>query len=276
MQRECACRETALITERVQYLTFVHLCYVDDSGKDGIITFTGLLVADAGWNDVLHAWLDGRRQLTETWGVKKKVELHANQLTKAGRGLFCETVEQNRAFQSAAVRARAVDILLQRLGQCEALTVTTVAARAATSAAAYEAFITHLEKWAISCDTQVVVVLDGQEGPIDTTGLSYCKVALEREAAYRNAVHYRDVHRGLDLDGRHIIEDPILHDSRWSQLIQAADLTAYATYQHLWADRSAWPSGGRHGQPNLAIAKALDRLSARWIQGSDHGVQWAS
>ncbi|AGL14151.1 DUF3800 domain-containing protein [Actinoplanes sp. N902-109] len=204
----------------------MHLCYVDDSGRNAVVTLTGLLIPDSAWNDLLDLWLTGRRKLTETWGVRKHVELHAYRLAKRGRGRFCETEEQDRVFGSRHVRARAIDIMLQ--------------------------------------------------GLIDTAGLTNESVGQQREAAFRSAVRYRRVHRELDLSRRRIIEDPIIHDSKHSQLVQAADLTAYAAYQHLWSIGQVWPQGGRHGQPETALAKSHHRFSRLWLPGSDQGVHWVA
>ncbi|NQX34734.1 DUF3800 domain-containing protein [Herbiconiux sp. VKM Ac-2851] len=44
---------------------------------------------------------------------------------------------------------------------------------------------------------------------------------------------YFDTHRSLELDTRHIIEDPTFHDSRRSQLVQMADLVAYTAFMSL-------------------------------------------
>jgi len=117
-------------------------------------------------------------------------------------------------------------------------------------------------------------VLDGKEGPVDTTGLTTSVIAQQQESAYRNGVHYRNVHRNLQLSTRRVIEDPVMQDSRSSQLIQAADLTAYAAYQHLWGERQIWPRGGRHGQPMPALVKSHQRLSGRWLTDSDSGIHW--
>ena len=71
-----------------------------------------------------------------------------------------------------------------------------------------------------------------------------------------------------------MLEDPILHDSTLSQLVQAADLVAYAAYQHLWAN-GTWPQGGRRGFPVPALAESYHRLAAHWMAGSTAGVHWA-
>src|SRR5690606_4272314 len=44
---------------------------------------------------------------------------------------------------------------------------------------------------------------------------------------------YRTAHRALKLNTRNLIEDPLFHDSKRSQLIQMADLVAWTTYAHL-------------------------------------------
>lgn len=44
---------------------------------------------------------------------------------------------------------------------------------------------------------------------------------------------YFNAQRSLALDTRHIIEDPMMHDSVRSQWVQMADLVAYSVYTHL-------------------------------------------
>lgn len=41
---------------------------------------------------------------------------------------------------------------------------------------------------------------------------------------------YRTAHRGLKLDHRRILEDPIMTDSAMSQLVQIADLIAWCAF----------------------------------------------
>ncbi|GMA36842.1 DUF3800 domain-containing protein [Demequina litorisediminis] len=44
---------------------------------------------------------------------------------------------------------------------------------------------------------------------------------------------YLNAHRSLPLDTRHVIEDPMMHDSKSSQWVQMADLVAYSVFTHL-------------------------------------------
>lgn len=48
-----------------------------------------------------------------------------------------------------------------------------------------------------------------------------------------SAQSYFKAHRSLPLDTRHVIEDPMFHDSERSQWTQMADLVAYAAYMHV-------------------------------------------
>lgn len=246
----------------------MHLCYVDDSGGDNARTVTGLLIPAASWSDLLHCWLDGRRELTSTWGVGRHAELHANQLAK-GRGRYCDTPARQAAFNKAA-RLSAYRIMLSNLARCDALTITTVAAETRFQVAVYRLFVAHLEEWAARADSHVVVIFDGKQGPIESLGDRDAADLADWRDALRNAKPYRDVHRSLPLLGRRVIEDPIMQDSAFSQLIQAADLTAYAAYQHLsQRDPQRWKAAS-----SAPVARAYEQLAARWLPGTEAGVRW--
>lgn len=259
----------------------MHFCYIDDSGRDGVTTLTGLLIPAHAWGALLDCWLEGRRQLTATWGVGKNVELHANEFARGKtEEKYCtEAPEQEDTFKNRGIRGRAYDILLKQLSGCDELIVTTMVGRTTKTADLYKQFIEHLDAWAVDNDTYVVVVLDGLEAPIDTTGMPADEVATAREAAVRNPIHYRTVHRELDIKARRVLEDPIIHASKYSQLVQAADLVAYATYHHLWQVTELWPKDTRKGKlPRENLVKSYQRLKDRWLPLDNpyaDGVLWA-
>lgn len=248
----------------------MYLCYVDDSGSDRIRTLTGLLVPASGWGDLLHCWLEGRREVESEWGVPKNTELHAVKLVK-GRGQFCSTPEQEARFHKRS-RIAAHEMLLKRLARCENLTVTTVACRTSVLPDVYTCFVEHLEEWAAAQDTHVMVVLDGNPGPADTDGLSAQEASEAWRHAVRNAAPYRGVHRGLPLASRRVLEDPIMQDSAHSQLIQAADMVAYAAYHHLaCGDPGLWPKL----TPIGSMSRSYRRLEPRWLgDPAGEGIVW--
>ncbi|BCB87342.1 hypothetical protein Psuf_046550 [Phytohabitans suffuscus] len=222
----------------------------------------------------MHCWLEGRKSLTVTWGVREQVELHGNELAR-GRGAYCGSQEQERIFKNRAIRLRAYDLMLAALAGCGALSVTTVCCATSHMPTAYARFVEHLERWAAEMDTRVLVVLDGHAGPAD--GVESEADVAELEAAHRNARPYRLVHRGLDLRTRRVIEDPIVQDSRSSHLIQAADLVAYAATQWLWVNTNLWPKGGpTHGRPLAEIAKSYESLAGLWLPSERFGIHMAS
>lgn len=61
-------------------------------------------------------------------------------------------------------------------------------------------------------------------------------------------------------------------DSKYNQLIQAADLIAYGAY-HL--HRQNHPEVWGHANAGVPAAiRAYMRMRDRWVPGSDHGVIW--
>jgi len=255
----------------------VHLCYVDDSGKEKVATLSGLLIPAANWSDLISCWLDARRELTERWGVDKHVELHGNKLIKEGKGRFCGgDVRLEKGFAAQSERDAAFGVMLGALSACEPLRVLTVASNTSRSHEIYGHLVTHLHQWAEDNDTSVMFYLDGPQGPHDTDGLDGAQIARLWKENSRNPVHYRKAHRALDLP-RRIVEDPVMRESKYDQLIQAADITAYAAYHHMWqrAD-SPWSRGGPHGEPNIEVAAAYRRLSPRWMPAcaENDGVLW--
>lgn len=250
------------------------MAYVDDSGdsRHGT-TLSALLVKSNHWCGVLDAWLEGRRAVHREFGVRKNAELHAVHLYK-GRGAFCETPDQQAAF-GPPQRAATGRIVLSHLAQFEHFHVVTVGTSEVSKPAVYARFVAYLEDWAADRDTEVMIFYDGPQGIHQDEGSSPPRedLAGQWEAALRNAAPFRRVHRDLDIGRRRVIEDPIIQDSRYSQLIQAVDLIAYGAYHrhrlshpHLWGTTIA-------AVP--AAVRAYMTTRRHWVPGTgDDGVIW--
>lgn len=231
---------------------------------------SALLVHDSNWTQVLESWLVGRREIHRQFGVPKRTELHANKLFK-GRGRFCESPEQEAEFVGGA-RAAAARVVLSHLSKGSEFELITVGAAERSSSRMYARFVAWLEGWAASNDTQLLIFYDGQHG-IDETGTLDPKERQELwERALRSSAPYREVHRSLDLSRRRVVEDVVMQDSRYSQLIQAADLIAYGAYhKHRQAHPELW--GGSFRASGGAIS-AYMQTANHWPEGSDNGVLW--
>lgn len=250
----------------------VHLAYVDDSGdsKHGTM-LTALLVEDRHWNNVLASWLQGRREIHREFDVPKTQELHANNLYK-GRGHFCDSAEAEDAFSSGR-RAATGRIMLSWLAKADGLTIATIATPHRSSTQAYATFIRWLDAWAAKMQTTAMVFYDGQQGygPDDSSRTPE-QIRAQWDAAFRGSAPYRDVHRSLNLSTRHVIEDVVMQDSRYNQLIQAADLVAYGAYQlHTQEHPDLWSS--KH-TPAADAIRAYLRTKRLWIPDSDQGILW--
>lgn len=251
----------------------MYLAYVDDSGdsKHGA-TLTALLVEPEHWAGVLDAWLAGRREVHKTFGVRKHAELHATQLYK-GRGKFCETSEQEARF-GTGLRAATGRIVLSHLSKYEHFRVLTVGSAVLSKPTLYAMFVAYLEDWAAKEDTRLMIFYDGQQGiPRDGSESTPERLAELWETAVRDATPYRRVHRELDITSRRVVEDVIMQDSRYSQLIQAVDLIAYGAYQlHRQQNPDIWGTKIAH-VPDAIRAYMTTR--AHWFpEAASNGVVW--
>jgi hypothetical protein len=253
----------------------MYLAYVDDSGdsRHGT-TLTALLVPSEHWRAVLDAWLEGRRAIHDQFGVAKHAELHANELYK-GRGSYCETPEQDRAFGSTQ-REAAGRIVLAALARQPDFHLVTMGTPERSKPATYARFVALLEDWAERINTELLIFYDGPQGiehdPDKAPSRDREELASQWEDALRNAAPFRQVHRGLDIGRRRVIEDPIMQDSRYSQLIQAVDLIAYGAFQRHRQDHpEIW---GTNVKPSAAAIRAYMRLAKHWSPASDYGVIW--
>jgi hypothetical protein len=240
----------------------VYLCYVDDSGdsRNGT-TLSALLVEAEHWSGLLDAWLAGRREIHKTFGVRKHAELHANQLFK-GRGEF-----------GTAQRAATGRVMLSQLSAFEHFHVVTIASPQTSKPAVYAQFIAWLEDWAAREDAHLMVFYDGQQGLHHGAGEPTPEALSELwKTAVRNAAPYRRVHRDLDLGTRRVVEDVIMQDSQYSQLIQAVDLIAYGAYHlHRQDHPETW---GTKVKVVPDAIRAYTRTRAHWLPDTERGIVW--
>lgn len=228
------------------------------------------MIEEQNWSSVLDCWLKGRREIYNEFRVLKNREIHANHLYK-GRKSYCETPEEDARFGTAK-RAAAGRVLLSWLAKASFTTLTFGTAER-SKPKAYARAIAALEDWATENDTFLLVFYDGQQGLAAPDE----EVTAERsrelwETAIRDAKPYREVHRDLDIDNRRIIEDPIMQDSKYSQLIQAVDLIAYGAYHlHKQNHPDLW------GTSSTVVPEAIiayKKLTKHWPTTTENGVIW--
>lgn len=248
----------------------MHLVYVDDSGdsKRGTM-LTALIIEDVRWSRLLGHWLDGRQAIHRDFGVLKNKELHAVQLYK-GRGNYCATPEQNQKF-GTRLRADVGRIMLSHLAREPELSVVTLGTAERSTPKAYARFVAWIEDWAAEHDTTAMIFYDGQDG-LATEGATREEAEQLWEAAVRNATPYRNAHRELELSTRRIVEDVMMQDSRYSQLIQAADLVAYGAFHRHTQDHPELWGTDRTVVPGAI--RAYMRLAQHWPDASDRGIIW--
>ncbi|KZE88432.1 DUF3800 domain-containing protein [Microbacterium sp. TNHR37B] len=249
----------------------MHLCYLDDSGdsRHGV-TITALIIEDRNWSSTLDAWLEGRRAIHREFGVLKHSEVHASALYK-GRGRYCADETEGKKF-GRSKRDAVGRILLSSLSAAD-FTVMTFATSEVSKPIAYAQSIARLEDWAAKRDTFLMIFYDGQQGL--SSGDQEVTTEQSRELwerAVRDATPYREAHRSLSIGDRRILEDPVMQDSKYSQLIQAADLIAYGAYHsHKQDHPEIW---GDQSRVMPAAIIAYRKVAAHWPTDSDRGVIW--
>lgn len=193
------------------------LLYVDDSGNAdyGLIVYGWVEVTPEAWRRGLRAWLNMRKELFTEYRVHVSTELHC-----------CKYI-QGRGEITDAPPDRLIDgdgnVLWKNLGQevaerCLKLVrdcpdIRVGAVHRWTSAKGRQYADERHEVYAA-----LIELLDGQLRASDSYGF----VTMDGQER-----RYREAHRALKLDSRHVIEDPAHHDSEHSQWTQMADLAAY-------------------------------------------------
>jgi uncharacterized protein DUF3800 len=211
--------------------------YVDDSGAEetGYIVYSWIECTPPGWNEGLRVWLDLRKELYADFQIPPSAELHATKFI-AGRGHPSTNPGVNMSKQAREEVARRA---LETIGACPHLRVGTVYRQTSTRRRAYgaerdvvyAAFVNHLDTRLGAAGEHGMIVMDGN-------GTA--------------AFGYYAAHRGLKLDARNIIEDPLFVPAHRSQWVQMADIAAWSAYQGLLRHRGkrfAWDWYDRYLRP---------------------------
>ncbi|WP_054816432.1 DUF3800 domain-containing protein [Nocardia arizonensis] len=206
----------------------LRLIYVDDSGfqDTGWIVYGWLDCTHEAWRACLRDLLEMRKELYLKHSVPVSEELHATKYIN-GRARIVPNAPAETQWKTLG-REVAVHCLTT-LRDCPHITVGSVYRRTDArgkayfeeKAATYAALVRRWDRNLASRDEVGIVNMDG-----DGTDKTYF-----------------DAHRALALNTRHVIEDPLFHDSKRSQLIQMADLVAWTTYASLHqhkGNRFAW------------------------------------
>ena len=193
--------------------------YVDDSGSvdSGLIVYGWIECSPDRWRNGLRAILELRKQLYRDHQVPPATELHATKFVN-GRDRISTGGNDDSTEWKTLGRAVAVECLAV-LRDCPDIKIGAVWRRTAATGRDYyderaEVYNALVERW----NTE------------HRAAGSYAFVSMDGNGSDPT---YFDAHRALPLDTRHIIEDPMFHDSRRSQWVQMADLVAYTVFTHL-------------------------------------------
>lgn len=206
----------------------LRLFYVDDSGAEatGYATFSWIEFLVDDWKPGLRQVLDWRKKLLREHQIPILYELHATKFVN-GRGDPSLDPAWNRRKIN---RSQVVDDAIAMLAASSWLSVGTLYSHtslrrrqfSAERSSVYAELVRLIDQRLTQAGELGILVMDG-DGTDDS---------------------YVSAHRDLPLATRSLIEDPVFQHSHRSQLVQLADLTAYAAYQHLLRHPSkqfAWP-----------------------------------
>lgn len=173
--------------------------------------------APNAWPVVLRKWLELRKRLYREFGIHVEQELHSTDYIN-GRGRVTARPPQRHIHTGIThwkdLGQEVARVLLSEVASLEGVTVGAVYRRHEPNPSVFdkvEVYRALIEQWEKELERRsefALVFVDGNG----------------TDSSYRTA------HRGLKLDSRRIIEDPIMTDSATSQLVQIADLVAWCAY----------------------------------------------
>lgn len=232
----------------------MHLIYVDDSGDENRLLFSGLAIPEHRWSSYLKGWLTWRKQLFRDHGVPADYELHCQDWLSASPAPLADGSRPDvlrKDKNGRRARFQLFSGALRVIGTFEEASLFTVATASTTDESKYGLYASLLE-W---LETELLlesafglVVLDGGDP----------------------GHKFRRRHRELSIKTRRIIEDPQPCPSHESQLIQMADWCVHAAFRHLRA------SDAHDDLRTIALYPlALEKLIVSGAEDDNpNGVKW--
>lgn len=200
------------------------LIYVDDSGdpKRGWIVYAWVEASPAGWRLALREWLELRKELWRDYSIPPAIELHTTNYANGRDRISKEP--PSRFVHSGIVHWKdlgreVAERCLEVLRDCAHITVGAVWEHTSLRGSDYaiergRVYSELVQRWDREHRRSGDFVFVGMDGDGSDPA-------------------YFEAHRALALDTRHVIEDPMFHDSKRSQWTQMADLVAYTAHAHV-------------------------------------------
>lgn len=193
------------------------LIYLDDSAepRSGLVLFGWISISPASWQEIAMKWLDFRAKLYRDFAVKVDKELHATELVH-GRSVISGRVPE--AFVKHGVELKKdfgrfiIEECLKEISSLTGLSVHSAYSRGieTTQRLAKESlYLMLVEQWTRELQERH----------------AYAMVFIDGNGTDKM---FRKVHREIPRTGRRVIEDSIQLESKYSNLIQIADLVSYA------------------------------------------------
>jgi Protein of unknown function (DUF3800) len=206
----------------------LRLFYVDDSGAEvtGFATFSWIEFRLEDWKPGLRQVLDWRKALMAEHRIPPLYELHATKFAN-GRGNPSLDPDWNRKKSN---RSLVIDDFIAFLGGCSWAGIGTVYSQTTLRRG-------HFAKERGRVYSELVRLIDSRLSAAGELGI----LVMDGDGTDDS---YISAHRGLPLNTRSLIEDPVFQHSHRSQWVQLADITAYAGYQHLLQHEGkefSWP-----------------------------------
>lgn len=186
-----------------------YLVYVDDSGDNDYRLYSAVFINIRNWSSCLGTWLAFRRRLEAEYEIPLLYEIHAGKFF-AGRGR--PSINPEHPVNTDRRLRRAIGTQgLELIGGLDNVRTLTVAREGNSVRPAYDGLLDEVQTVLIEQDAFGILIVDGED----------------------TDVTYWAAHRDLKLADRRVVEDPWMQASHASQLVQIADLVAYAAHQHI-------------------------------------------